>query len=81
VTAVLSYLLSHGGIVFMRLLGVLPLPVVRALGWLLGWVLHALARSRRRVVLINATLPRKSISSVSPKPGLIAAGFGTARPG
>lgn len=55
-TAVLSYLLSHGGIVFMRLLGVLPLPVVRALGWLLGWVLHALARSRRRVVLINLGL-------------------------
>jgi KDO2-lipid IV(A) lauroyltransferase len=53
---VLNYLLSHGGIVFMRLLGQLPLWPVRALGWWLGAALYLAARSRRRVVLANLRL-------------------------
>lgn len=52
----LSYLLSHGGIAFMRVLGRLPLAWVRALGWGLGFVLYLLARSRRRVVATNLKL-------------------------
>ena len=52
----LKVLLSRGGIVFMRLLGQLPLPWVRALGWGLGWVLYLLAVSRRRVVQTNLRL-------------------------
>ena len=34
----------------------LPLPVVRALGWVLGLALYGLVASRRRVVLVNLTL-------------------------
>ena len=37
-------------------IGWLPLPVVRALGVLLGWLLYVLVASRRRVVMINLTL-------------------------
>ena len=37
----------------MRLLAMLPLVVVRAMGKLLGWVLYVLVASRRRVVTIN----------------------------
>ena len=48
--------LSRSGILFMRLLGRLPLAWVRALGWLFGHVLHFAARSRRRVVLTNLRL-------------------------
>jgi Kdo2-lipid IVA lauroyltransferase/acyltransferase len=62
--------LSYVGIAFMRLLGRLPLPWVRALGWLLGWVLYALAKPRRRVVWINLQLcfphwPRQRVRSVA----------------
>jgi KDO2-lipid IV(A) lauroyltransferase len=55
-------LLSRGGVALMRLLAHLPLPCVRALGCLLGWVLYGLAASRRRVVWINLRLcfPRLS---------------------
>ena len=49
-------ILSHAGIVVMRLLGQLPLPWVRALGWGLGWALYRIAASRRRVVLTNLRL-------------------------
>jgi Kdo2-lipid IVA lauroyltransferase/acyltransferase len=49
-------LLSHCGILFMRVLARLPLAWVRALGWLLGSVLFALVLPRRRVVLINLGL-------------------------
>jgi len=49
-------LLSRGGVMLMRLLAYLPLPGLRALGCLLGWVLYALAASRRRVVWINLGL-------------------------
>ncbi len=47
---------SHAGIWFMRLLGLLPLAWVRALGWLLGRVLYAVAVPRREVVLTNLRL-------------------------
>ncbi len=49
-------MLSQLGILFMRLLALLPLRVVRMLGSALGWVLYALARSRRRVVQVNLRL-------------------------
>lgn len=47
---------GHAFVAFMRVLAYLPLPLLRALGWVLGWVLYALAVSRRRVVLINLRL-------------------------
>ena len=55
-------MLSRGGILFMHLLGRLPLGWVRALGWLLGCVLYALAVPRRRVATTNLSLcfPGKS---------------------
>lgn len=49
-------ILSRGGVMLMRLLAHLPLPSVRALGWLLGWVLYVLAAPRRRVVWVNLGL-------------------------
>jgi len=49
-------MLSRIGIIFMRLLGQLPLSWVRALGWVLGWVLFAVATSRRHVVRVNLRL-------------------------
>jgi len=51
-----SYLLTRSGILFMRLLAMLPLVVVRAMGKLLGWVLYVLVASRRRVVTVNLSL-------------------------
>lgn len=38
------------------LLGALPLPFLRGLGWVLGGLLYLLVRSRRRVVQTNLTL-------------------------
>ena len=49
-------LLSHCGILFMRVLARLPLAWVRALGWVLGTVLYGVVWPRRRVVLINLRL-------------------------
>jgi len=49
-------MISHAGVAFMRLLGRLPLPWVRALGRALGWVLYALVVPRRRVVRANLGL-------------------------
>lgn len=49
-------MLSRAGVAFMRLLSHMPLAWVRALGWLLGWVLYGLAVPRRRVVLANLAL-------------------------
>ena len=46
----------HPGIAFMRLIAPLPLPWLRALGWLLGQVLYGLAVPRRRVVMVNLRL-------------------------
>lgn len=40
----------------LRCSAVLPLPWVRALGWVLGQVLYAVVGARRRVVLINLRL-------------------------
>ena len=51
-----SKLGAHLAIGFMRLLAILPLSWVRALGWLLGSVLFYVIRSRRRVAEINLTL-------------------------
>lgn len=47
---------SRAGILVMRVLARLPLSWVRCLGWLLGWLLYALARSRRNVVWVNLRL-------------------------
>lgn len=44
------------GLGFMRLLARLPLTWIRALGWLLGRVLHAVAGRRRRIALTNWAL-------------------------
>jgi len=49
-------MLSRLGIGFMRLTARLPLSGVRALGWLLGWMLYGLAGARRRVVQVNLRL-------------------------
>src|SRR5438094_2583614 len=47
---------SRAGIAFMQMLAVLPLSWIRALGTLLGWLLYALVRSRRRVMHTNFSL-------------------------
>ena len=44
------------GLGFMRLLARLPLTWIRALGWLLGRALHAVAGRRRRIALTNWAL-------------------------
>jgi Kdo2-lipid IVA lauroyltransferase/acyltransferase len=44
---------SRLGILFMRLLAGCPLPLVRGLGWLLGWVLYLVVVPRRRIVRTN----------------------------
>ena len=44
------------GILFMRLLAPMPLPLVRALGWVLGCLLYVLVVPRRRVVRANLAL-------------------------
>lgn len=49
-------MMSRLGVLFMRLLGRLPLAWVRALGWVLGWVLFAVVVPRRRVVRRNLAL-------------------------
>ncbi len=48
--------MSHLGVLFMRMLAHLPLPWVRGLGWMLGWVLFFLIVPRRRVVAANLAL-------------------------
>ena len=49
-------IVSHGGVLFMRLLSGLPLAWIRALGWAMGWLLYALAVPRRRVASTNLML-------------------------
>lgn len=44
------------GILFMRLLAHLPLSWIRALGWVLGWVLYGVIVPRRHVVDTNLRL-------------------------
>jgi Kdo2-lipid IVA lauroyltransferase/acyltransferase len=52
----LSRVASHGGVLFMRLIAPLPLPVVRGMGWLLGLFLYVLIWPRRKIVRVNLTL-------------------------
>jgi KDO2-lipid IV(A) lauroyltransferase len=51
-----SRLGTLAGIAFMRALAPLPLPVVRALGTGLGWLLYAVVVPRRHVVQVNLAL-------------------------
>ena len=51
-----SHFFTQGGIFFMRLLAMLPLRIVRAMGKLLGWALYVSVASRRRVVRINLSV-------------------------
>lgn len=48
--------MSRLGVWLMRRMAVLPLPVLRGLGWLLGRLLYVLAVPRRRVALRNLEL-------------------------
>jgi len=43
-------------LLLIRAIALLPLPLVRALGAVLGWLLYALVASRRRVVMTNLAL-------------------------
>lgn len=52
----ITRIFSQGGVLFMRLIAPLPLPMVRALGWLLGWLAYAVAVPRRRIVRKNLLL-------------------------
>ena len=52
----LSRSFTRGGILFMRLLATLPLPVIRAIGVVLGYALYAFANGRRHVVQTNVLL-------------------------
>jgi KDO2-lipid IV(A) lauroyltransferase len=54
--------MQHPGVLFMRLIAPLPLPVIRALGTVVGWALYLLAVPRRRVVMTNLALcfPQRS---------------------
>ena len=56
VRAFFSTQATRAGIAFMRLLAHFPLPLVRGLGAVLGWILYALAVPRRRVVQVNLAL-------------------------
>ncbi len=47
---------SHLGVAFMRFLALWPLPLVRALGVVLGYLLYALVVPRRKVVQTNLRL-------------------------
>lgn len=48
--------LARWGLALMRLLAGLPLPVLRALGWVLGQVLHLFAFKRRQIARVNWAL-------------------------
>ena len=48
-----GHAMTRAGIAFMKALAWLPLPAVRALGTVLGWVLYGLIGARRRVVHAN----------------------------
>jgi KDO2-lipid IV(A) lauroyltransferase len=51
-----SLMLSHFGILLMRLMALLPLVWVRALGWLLGRLLYIVVPSRKRIAQTNFAL-------------------------
>jgi KDO2-lipid IV(A) lauroyltransferase len=74
---------SRLAILVMRGIGLLPLSWVRALGWLLGWLLYAVVVPRRRVVRANLLVcfPQwtgQQRTAMVPRRGSIAAGSGTA---
>jgi Kdo2-lipid IVA lauroyltransferase/acyltransferase len=52
----MSTLGAYLAIGFMRLLALLPLRVVRGLGWLLGSLLFLVLKSRRHIAIVNLTL-------------------------
>ena len=52
----LRLLPSRAGVLFMRLIAPLPLPLIRAMGRWLGWLLYALIRPRRHVARKNLLL-------------------------
>jgi len=55
--------LTQAGIAFMKALAWLPLPAVRALGTVLGWVLYGLIGARRRVVHANFSVCFPALSA------------------
>ena len=65
-SSLISSLFTRGGILFMRVLAALPLRLVRAAGWALGWVLYAVVVPRRHVVQTNLMLcfPERSIAEI-----------------
>ena len=56
-------LVTRGGIAFMQVLALVPLPLTRGLGVVLGWVLYAVVGSRRRVVNTNFSLCFPALSA------------------
>jgi len=52
----IAVFLSRVVLGLVRALGRLPLPVVRAVGTVMGWMLFVLAFPRLRVVLVNLQL-------------------------
>lgn len=52
----MSAMFSHLGVLLIRSMAWLPLPWVRALGWLMGRVVYGLLPKRRHVVLTNLAL-------------------------
>lgn len=54
--AFLSRITGHVGVRFMRWIAPLPLPWVRAMGWLLGQFLYRVIWPRRKVVRVNLML-------------------------
>ncbi len=48
--------MTHPGVLFMRAIAPLPLPLLRALGSAIGHVLWVLARKRRHIALVNLRL-------------------------
>jgi Kdo2-lipid IVA lauroyltransferase/acyltransferase len=52
----LGMVFSHAGVLFMRLIAPLPLPLLRGMGWLLGMLLYGVAYKRRHIVRTNLTL-------------------------
>lgn len=53
---VLARILSHAGVLLMRLLAPLPLPLLRNFGWILGQILYLMIWPRRKVVRVNLLL-------------------------
>ena len=56
--------MTHPVVWLMRALAPWPLALLRALGWFLGHVLFALARTRRRIVRVNLSLCFPQLSAL-----------------